>query len=415
MKTICLITPGHLSANPRLVKEADALAGIGHQVVVIHGHSFPAYADEDQAFIGRQWRVVARVPFGALASRWLSLKQRLRQRLAIALCRLGLRPQALVLRAWHPAGPELVRAALAVRAHLYIAHYPPALPAAAMTALCHGAAYSFDAEDFHLGDFPEEPRYQPQRRLLRALEARWLPGCAFLTAASPGIAEAYANTYGLPVPAVVRNLFPLSQAPPAPTTYGTALPRPSLYWFSQTIGPDRGLECAVQALALARCRPHLHLRGFLNPVYREQLLGLARQLGVQERLHLHPPAPPDAMEQLACLYDVGLVAETGATPNRRIALANKLFTYALAGIPMLLSDIPAHRAVQAEAGEAAQLFRCEDPSSLAQALDGWLDAPAEVLTRARIAAYRLGQERWNWEREQAHLLDLLRLLWEPAA
>ena len=415
MKSICLISPGHLSSNPRLVKEADALAAAGYEVLVITGHSFLPYTDEARTFSGRTWQLVARVPFGALAPRWLRWKQRLRQRLALALCRLGLRPQALVLLAWHPAGPELIRAACAVRADLYIAHYPPALPAAALAARRHGVAYAFDAEDFHLGDWPDQPCFNLQRLLLRTIETRWLQGCAFLTAASPGIAEAYATTYGLPSPTVVRNPFPLTQAPPGPTPCGSVQPGPSLYWFSQTIGPDRGLECAVRALALARCRPHLHLRGFLSPAYRSQLFGLARELGVEQRLHVHPPAPPEQMERLAAAHDVGLVAETGRTSNRRIALTNKLFTYALAGIPMLLSDIPAHRQVQAEAGEAVRLFCADDPASLAEALDGWLDAPPAVLVRARADAYRLGQECWNWEREQAQLLQCVQAVVQELA
>jgi glycosyltransferase involved in cell wall biosynthesis len=404
MHRICLISPGHLCSNPRLVKEADALSAAGYEVVVITGQSFPAYASEAQTFSGRSWQVVARVPFGALAPRWLRWKQRLRQKLALALCRLGPSPQLLVLRAWHPAGPELIRAACAVRADLYIAHYPPALPAAALAARRHGAVYAFDAEDFHLGDWPEQRRFNLQRGLLRAIESRYLPGCAFLTAASPGIAEAYASTHRLPLPTVVRNTFPLAQAPPGPTPVGAARPGPSLYWFSQTIGPDRGLECAIQALPLAQCGHHLHLRGFLSPAYRAHLLDLARDLGVEQRLHVHPPAPPEQMERLAAAYDVGLVAETGRTPNHRIALANKLFTYALAGIPMVLSDIPAHRAIQAEAGEAVRLFCTEDPASLAEALDGWLHAPPAVLAQARQAAWQLGQDRWNWEQEQIQLL-----------
>ena len=411
---ICLITPGHLTSNPRLVKEADALASEGYEVLVITGHSFPAYADEARSFSGRPWQVVARVPFGALASRWLRWKQRLRQQLALALCRVGMRQKWLVHRAWHPACPELIRAAAAVRADLYIAHYPAALPAAALAARRLGTAYAFDAEDFHLGDFPEHRRFSQQRRLLRVLESRWLPGCAFLTAASPGIAEAYTSSYGLPAPEVVRNMFPLAQAPPGPAPCGTMRPGPTLYWFSQTIGPGRGLECAVQALALARCRPHLHLRGFISPAYREQLFGLASELGVSQRLHVHPPAPPEQMERLAAAYDVGLVAETGGTPNRRIALTNKLFTYALAGIPMLLSDIPAHRCIQAEADEAVRLFRPEDPASLAEALDNWLDTLPAVLAQARGAAYRLGQERWNWDREQLSLLALVQVQLERA-
>ncbi len=404
MPRICLISPGHLSSNPRLVKEADALTEAGHHVQVICGHSFPAYGNESEAFADRPWHLVAQVPFGQLAPRWLRWIQRVRQRLALLLCRLGLRSQPLALRAWHLAAPDLIRAARSVCADLYIAHYPPALPAAALAAHHHSASYAFDAEDFHLGDFPESGQFKLQRQLLRSLESQWLPGASFITAASPGIAEAYASTYGLPSPTVVRNTFPLAQAAKGPTPSGTAEPGPSLYWFSQTIGPDRGLESAVQALALAHCQPHLHLRGFLSVAYRDQLVGLAQSLGVAQQLHFHPPSPPEQMELLAAAYDVGLVAETGRTPNRRIALTNKLFTYALAGIPVLLSDIPAHRQILAEAGKAARLFAVDDPASLAEALDDWLDAPPEVLTSARSAAYRLGQEHWNWDVEQQLLL-----------
>lgn len=415
MARICLISPGHLTSNPRLVKEADALTEAGHEVTVISGWSFPPHQAEDQRFESRPWAHYRRVTFGALATPQRRFWQRLRQRVAHWLVRLGARSPAIATRAWHPAGPDLIRTARQVRADLYIAHYPAALPAAALAARAHRGRYAFDAEDFHLGDFPEEPAYDFQRRLLRMIEGRYLPGCVFTTAASPGIAQAYADAYGIPLPVVLLNVFPLSYAPEAPSPRGTTSPGPSLYWFSQTIGPDRGLESAVRAIALADCKPHLHLRGFVSDAYRQRLVALARAMGVENRLHLLPPAPPERMERLAAVYDVGLVAETGATPNRRIALTNKLFTYALAGIPMLLSDIPAHRAVQLEAGEAARLFRSEDPASLAQALDSWLHAPPAVLAQAREAAYRLGQESWNWEREREQLLAALAFLFSDSS
>ena len=407
MARICLISPGHLTSNPRLVKEADALTDAGHEVTVITGWSFPPHQSEDRRFESRSWAQQQRVAFGALASLQRRFWQHLRQRLARVLVRMGAQDPAVAIRAWHLAGPDLIRAAQRIRADFYIAHYPAALPAAALAARVHGGRYSFDAEDFHLGDFPEGPSYDFQRQLLRLIEGRYLPDCMFTTAASPGIADAYADAYGISLPIVLRNMFPLAHAPEGPTPRGTAIPGPSLYWFSQTIGPDRGLECAVRSLALARCKPHLHLRGFISTVYRDQLMDLACQLGVDSRLHLHPPQSPEQMERLASKYDVGLVAETGCTPNRSIALTNKLFTYALAGIPMLLSDIPAHRALQAEAGEAVRLFRTDDQASLAKGLDDWLDAPPGKLALARQAAYRLGRERWNWEQEQQILLGQL--------
>ncbi|MCP9915838.1 glycosyltransferase [Cyanobium sp. ATX 6F1] len=136
---------------------------------------------------------------------------------------------------------------------------------------------------------------------------------------------------------------------------------------------------------------------------------------MEDRVHLLPPAPPPQMERLAASYDLGLVAETGATPNHRIALANKLFTYVLAGVPALISDIPAHRSYAESAGESVRLFATENPRSLASAIDAiWGDEGAP-LAQARLAAFRLGQERLNWELEQARLLDAVEDALAPGA
>ena len=400
---MCILTPGHLSTNPRLVKEADALAKAGYHVSVIAA-DFALWArDADKSFSGQSWQVVRTLPFGPHSPRSSRVVQLLRQRLARAMVVAGVHHPAVVRAAWHPISPDLVTAALDVAADLYIAHYPAALPAAAIAAQCHQAFYAFDAEDFHLGDPPEGAEHNTERRMIRAIEARYLPGCIYVTAASPGIADAYVEAYGITRPTVVLNVFPRSQGPSGPTPRGTANPRPSVYWVSQTIGPDRGLECAVRAIGWARARPHLYLRGTPAAGFLDRLRVIAGEAGASERLHILPPAAPSEMERLAAAYDVGLVGETGHTPNRRIALTNKQFTYLLAGIPLVMSDIPAHRAFAPAMGGAARLYPVDNPAALAAALDTLLGDPAS-LAAARNAAWQLGQERFNWDVKQTKLL-----------
>ena len=203
--------------------------------------------------------------------------------------------------------------------------------------------------------------------------------------------------------------FPCAQAPSNPTPTGTAEPGPSVYWFSQTIGPDRGLECAVQAIGRARVRPHLYLRGSPASGFLDRLQTIAAAAGAAGRLHILSPAAPSEMERLAASYDVGFSGEPGHTRNNRTALGNKLFTYLLAGLPVVMSDIPAHRAFAPEAGEAARLYTTDDADSLAAALDLVLGDPA-LLAAARAAAFRLGQTRFNWDIEKAKLLDLVKSL-----
>ena len=215
----------------------------------------------------------------------------IRQRAARQLLRAGVQLPVTTEAAWHQVTPDLVKAARSVRADLYVAHYVAALPAAAQAARLHGTRYAFDAEDFHLGDPPDGPEFDGIRRHAWAIESAYLPGAAYVTAASPGIADAYARAYGIPVPTVVLNVFPRSHAPAAPTDRGSATPGPSVYWFSQTIGGDRGLECAARAIGLARSRPHLYLRG--NPESRLRGPAALRR-GRRGRWGPRPPPPPGA-------------------------------------------------------------------------------------------------------------------------
>jgi hypothetical protein len=311
--------------------------------------------------------------------------------------------QPIIEATWHQITPDLVAAAKQNFADLFIAHYPAALPAAANAARKYNALYAYDVEDFHLGDPPEGLAYDAQRRVLRAIEARYLPGAAYVTAASPGIADAYVQAYGIERPTVILNVFPLSQAPPGPTVRGFAEPGPSVYWFSQTIGPNRGLEYAMQAVGMSAAKPHLYLRGSPAVGFAERLRAIAVEADAVDRLHILPPAPPSEMERLAANYDVGFVGETGHTPNRRIALTNKQFSYLLAGIPIVMSDVPAHCALADGLAAAVRLYRTNDPRTLSEAIDSYLCDPS-VLARARSVAFNLGQAKLNWDFEQSKLI-----------
>lgn len=388
MARICIVTSSALGSNPRVVKEAEALTAAGHAVHVIAVRVLDLVDARD-----------ADVLAGA---RWSCERIDLRSRLKWRLLRLAQKLSG----AFSPVTAPLARRAAAWPADLYIAHYPAALPAVAKAAAKHGALYGFDAEDFHTGDPPPGAEHEAERAAIGAVEAAHLPHCAFITAASPGIAQAYAKAYGVEPPAVILNVFAKADAPAMAAATGSASPRPSLYWFSQTIGPDRGLEAAVDALALSRARPHLYLRGNPAAGFVATLNRRAESLGVADRLHWLDSAPPSQMVALAADHDLGLVAETGHSANRAIALTNKQFTYLLAGVPAVLSDIPAHRAFAEGAVGAAFIYRTDDAADLARVLDQLLLDPT-ALPAARRRAFELGQDRFNWDREKETLVSIV--------
>lgn len=397
---IVIVTPGQLGSNPRVVKEADALNAAGYDVRVIATKVMDFVEPRDQAVLAQAPWPVERLPFDDRA-RWRRL--RLRQEGARWLRKLipSVRLDAMAQNAM---AQDLARAAQRHKADIYIGHYPVGLQAAALAAKRHGTRYAFDAEDFHPGDLPDTPQNREANALIAALEGLYLPGAAYVTAASLGIARAYAERYGIPLPTTVLNVFDAKDAP-APTAKRYA-EGPSLYWFSQMIGPDRGLETAVQAIAQARSRPHLYLRGTPQKGYAERITELAKGLECEDRLHLLPPEAPDQMVPLAAQYDLGLASETGKTLNRQIALTNKQFTYLVAGVPAVMSDIPAHQEFSEGAEGAAFLYKTEDATSLASTLDSVLLDP-ERLAKASAEAHRLGQTVFNWEAEASRLVTII--------
>lgn len=402
---ICIVSPLHPSLNPRVVKEADALAGAGHDVMLV-ASDFSAWAREaDRKFKDRPWRVVAAPKFGPLAPPAIRARELVRRAVAgVAVPRLGSRSDRMLAAVLHPSAPDLVRAACRVPADLYIGHYTPGLLAAALAARANGARHAFDAEDFHPGDLPDTPENTAARDLIGLVEKRHLPGAAYVSAAAPLIAKAYAETYPIAHPVTVLNVFPLAEAPDAPCDRPKQLGQRSIYWFSQTIGRDRGLECLLAAVSRSRARPSIVLRGARQRGIEPLLRQLASDLGIEDRLTLLEPGPPDEMVKLAAAHDAGFVGETGATRNHRIMLSNKQFIYLLAGMPIIMSDIPSHRAFADEEPGAVLLYRSEDPDSLASAIDNLFSEPGR-LQQAAATAWKLGRERFNWDRERSVLLD----------
>jgi hypothetical protein len=373
---ICLVSPGHVASNPRLVKEADALQAAGFQVRVVAGNYMPAIQPLDRTILSKASWSWMQVELGGKAD---YLFRRLKQEVARAVISTGWIPNlSFAIWANSPMSMCLAQAAMAEPASLYIAHCLAALPAAALAAQKHKAKLGFDAEDFHVGELFDELGNNLEVKIRDFLERNLLPQCDHLTAASPLIADAYCQRYGIkPLPTL--NVFPLSEAPKK-YSFSVNTP-PRLYWFSQTIGPGRGLEKIIVAMGQMQTEfVQLYLRGLVTPSYRQELETLAmKEELVPSQLNFLPSAPPGDMFKLAAEFDLGLSLELSEPLNRALCLTNKIFTYLLGGIPVLLSLTPAQNRLAPELGEAAILADINDPVMLAKKLDVFSPIPRKYL------------------------------------
>ncbi|MBI3197792.1 MAG: hypothetical protein HYZ40_09860 [Rhodospirillales bacterium] len=397
------MSSGNLASNPRVLKEAAALHGAGHDVTtVVCDYSKELKEVDDEIAAKAPWKVV-RVPRPFAEGGTTIVARRLARIVASAGAQIS--PG---LAAFATGGPvsTLRRAALAAPADLYIGHYVPGLAAAAAAARRHGAMLGFDAEDFHSGEGTGGADEDFRMKLIETVERAALPSCAYVTAAAPMIAEAYTSTYGIATTTVL-NVFPLDMAPAAPpaAAVGKAAGLKA-YWFSQTIGADRGLQAFLQAMARTKSRVTLDVRGGNQWGGGDRLMALARDLGIGDRVSILPKAPPREMAMLAAAYDIGLSLEVSTIENRRLCLSNKIFTYLLAGVPVMMSDTPAQCALARELGAAAEVMSLSDPAAIAAVLDRLGSSPTALL-EAKSTAWRLGRERFNWDTEKDVLVKVV--------
>jgi len=416
--SVCIVTPGHPSENPRLVKEADALADEGYQVQIVAGDYHPWGHDADEAYADRDWQI-ERVSYGAMAAPLRRAYLGGRKRVAATLASIlpGGTP-ALRHRAHHWVIPELAKTVQSIEADLYIAHYLPALPAAVWAAEHHGAKVGFDAEDLHRGQFHGTAKNSRKAERTRWVEETYMPRCDYVTAASPGIAETYAKALDIPEPTTILNVFPCheqaGQTPPDDLDREHPGDEISLYWYSQTIGPDRGLETIVRALGKVRERKTggtevtLSLRGSWADGYEAELRELARSVGLTDAQIRHlSREPPEQLIERASQHDIGLALEQAASPKRDVCVTNKIFAYLQAGLPVVATDTQGQRYVHEEAPGAVALCPLGDAEAMADRIMEWMCAPDER-EQAAQAAGQAAAERFNWNVERQQFLATVR-------
>jgi glycosyltransferase involved in cell wall biosynthesis len=403
---VCLITPGHLASTPRLVKEADALAEAGIRVRVIAGRHYSPADPLDADILGTAAWPCTRVDYRGGAGPFA--RKVLRRIARLLVVRAPFASGRIAARANHAETLHFARVAAEVPAQLFVGHGLPGLAAAAIAARTRGVAHGFDAEDFHDTE-TEAVQIDPAERIsAHLLQTRFLAGCSHLTAAAPLIGRRYEEAYRVS-PLTVLNVFPRSQAPSEPVDPGVVGPgRPAqVYWFSQTIGPGRGLDAVIAILARMRTPAVLSLRGFAAHGYAEHLQTVAARSGLKHPVSFLPPGPPGEMARLAAGADLGLSTEPSLPPNRDICLTNKIFVYLLAGIPQLLSNTSAQSALAPELGAAGLLADLSQTDSVARQLDEFFSNPTRIRA-ARAAAWELANRRFCWDVEKTRFLESIR-------
>ncbi len=402
MKNVTFITTGQPTTNPRLVKEAETLHKLGYRVKVICCFYQQWAQKPDEALTDRYRGMYIYCGGDPVEQKAIYIKTRIRQKLSTWLFKYT-RHFGIPENAISRTHTEALAIAQKIKTDLYIAHNLGALPAAVLAAKYTGAKVGYDAEDMHSGQFTST--YDESYRLNKYIEEKYFNQINYFTAASPLIAEYYHRDYNYLKPVVINNVFPKT-ALNIGQNYKANKPL-KLFWFSQTIGPERGLEDIIKAMAAVKGNVQLHLLGSCNEGHRAALLNLARSLNLNpDQLCFHEPIGADEIFNFASRFDIGMATETGVPLNRDICLTNKIFTYIQCGLAMIASDTQAQTLFMEQYPDTGKLYQKNNLQSLTDCIGFYLQNP-DALYQTRLQNYQLGQTELNWETESHKFLNLV--------
>jgi glycosyltransferase involved in cell wall biosynthesis len=397
-KRITIISGIQVTDNPRVLKEANELARLGYEVEVLASIVDPASGPVARDLAERNgWKLTAWLDRSerSLVQRFRWQFVRMRKRLADELYLRTGRESAAQLGY---VAPEMLRHARANPAHLYSAHLYQGIWVG-RELLRRGAAVGVDFEDWYSDDLLPDAQKRMPMRLIRECEQDLLRQGRYALTTSTALSEALAIAYAAPKPAVLYNTFPLAERN---TFDGEVrdrrdMERLSVFWFSQTIGPGRGLELlAAASHQLRDCEVEFHLRGTEREGYPDALREqFAPEL--REHVHFHSRVPHEELFSRIAEHDLGFAAEQDYCQSRRLTITNKILQYLLAGVPALATDTPGQSEVQALAGTGVILFPGKSATGLAAHI-ATLANDRELLANAKAAALRASEETFCWEK-----------------
>ena len=387
---IAIVTTKQPGTNPRMRKNADALAAAGYDVDVLYAFN-AAWADEADQTVFQQAKWRHRRIGGHPQKEFKTYAiQRLHRKWADWTHNSS--------AAFCPCRHEYIKALQTIQPHLVIGHIPGALPI--LSEWSSEGTVLFDAEDDHPGEFKV---HSPESLRVAELEKYHLKEITHITAASPLIDKEYHRRFPHLEVTAIDNVFDLDFQPEFQEAAGDPL---KFVWFSQVVGLDRGLQEFFAALgAIADVRIQFTIIGLCEEHVRRTLQNSL--LSEHHTLSFEPPVQEKKLMQKLGQHHIGLAIETGMTRNRQLCRTNKLFCYPLSGCITLASNTRSQTQFMEEHPEAGVVY--DSNRQLTDLILQWANQP-DVLNNQRKAAWKLAQSKLNWEVESEKLVALVERL-----
>ena len=221
------------------------------------------------------------------------------------------------------------------------------------------------------------------------------------------MSDALASEFGCPKPTVIYNAFPWSDRNDLDGVFHDRRDRrlPSIHWFSQTLGPGRGLEDLIAALPLLKHEVEIHLLG--RPASGLEIwLAQRTPEAWRGRIKVHGLVSNAELLSRIAEHDIGFAGETPLIRSRDLTITNKILYYMLAGLAVVASETAGQKEVAEQAPGGVSLYPSGNSVKLAARLDVLLGS-SDALRRAKTTVLAAAERTFCWERQEQELLEAI--------
>lgn len=369
---ICVIVINSVWYDPRVRKQIEEYLRAGHEVRVV-GHRCARYDKEKVDRIPAPTNIVHIEKYAG------------RQRSPIKkLHREHLRNRALT-EAIMDTQPQVIHAN----------DYDALVPAYA-AAKKLGCVLVYDSHEICVENDFNKRLPSAYIRYMRWKERRMCRRLDHMVCVSHAAASYFAEIYKIPEPMVVTNC-----ALERETVQATEKHEHFEILNHGQFYEGRGYDVMVEAAPLLKdlTDVRIALRGF-GPI-EDQLRRRAEELD-GDNVIFYPKVLVQELIPEAGKSHVGVAITEPICLNFKLSVSNKLFEYAAAGLPVILSDIPEHRYLN-EKYDFGLILEENTPQCFAQAVRT-LRQDEALYARLKGNALRLSREV-NWEREFGRLME----------
>ena len=236
----------------------------------------------------------------------------------------------------------------------------------------------------------------------KSLESRLVHKVDLMISVSHAAADYFAREYHIRKPMVITNCALASEnvSQPVEKNEGFEVLNHGVFYAG------RGYDLMVEAAPLLKECPEvkLALRGFGK--IENQLHKRAEELNATNVI-FYPKVKVEELIPLAAGSMVGVAITEPVCLNFKLSVSNKLFEYAAAGLPVVMSDIPEHRYLNEKYGIGV-IMKENTPACFAQAVKK-MYRDREFYDACAKGARRMSDEV-NWENEFSKLIEIERSL-----